>query len=74
MIELVNNNAPLKIVRIKNTSSEWCDKEIAKKLNIIDKLFKNVKTSCLNIDWKIYKEARNNVQRTIKQKEERNFE
>ena len=29
MIEVVNNIAPLKTARIKNTSNEWFDKEIA---------------------------------------------
>ena len=43
-------------------------REIAEKLNMKDKLFKKSKSSPLNIDWKIYKEARNDVQRKIKQK------
>ena len=67
IIELLNNIAPLKTARIKNTSSEWFDREIAEKLSIRDKLFKKFKSSRLNIDWEIYKEARNEVQRTIKQ-------
>ena len=29
-----------------------------------------MKSSCLNIDWEIYKEARNDFQRTIKQKKQ----
>ena len=41
LIEMVNNIAPLKTARIKNTSNEWFDKEIAEKLSIRDKLFKN---------------------------------
>ena len=68
MIEVVNNIAPLKAARIKNTSSEWFDREIAKKISIRDKLFKKFKSSRLNIDWEIYKETRNDIQRTIKQK------
>ena len=67
MIEVVNNIAPLKNW-IKNTSNEWFDREIAEKLSIRDKLFKKLKSSRLNIDWEICKEARNEVQRTIKQK------
>ena len=65
---MANNIAPLETVRIKNTSNEWFDREIVEKLSIRDKLFKKFKSSCLNIDWEIYKEARNDVQRTIKQK------
>ena len=41
LIEVVNNIAPLKTKRIKNTSSEWFDREIAEKLRIRDKLLKN---------------------------------
>ena len=64
----------LKTARIKNTNSEWFDREIAEKLSIRDKLFKKFRSSRLNIDWKIYKEARNDVQRIIKQKKKRYFE
>ena len=64
---MVNNIAPSKTARIKNTSSEWFDGEIAEKLSIRDKLFKKFKLSRLDIDWEISKEARNDVQRTIKQ-------
>ena len=68
MIEVVNNIAPLKTARIKNTSNEWFDREIAKKLSIRDKLFKKFISSCVSLDLEINKEARNEVQRTIKQK------
>ena len=67
MIEVVNNIAPLKTARIKNKSNEWFDSEIAEKLSIRDQLFKKSKSSRLNIDWEIYKEARNEFQRTTKQ-------
>ena len=66
MIEVVNNIALLETARIKNTSNKWFDREIAEKLSIRDKLFKKLKSICLNIDWEIYKEARNDFQRTIK--------
>ena len=66
LIEVVNNIAPLKTVRIINASNKWFDREIAEKLSIRDKLFKRFKSSRLEIDWEIYKEARNDVQRTIK--------
>ena len=42
-------------MRIKNTSTEWFDGEIAEKLSIRDKLFKKLKSSRLNIDWEIYR-------------------
>ena len=37
LIEVVNKIVPLKTVRIKNTSSEWFDREIAEKLSVRDK-------------------------------------
>ena len=40
LFEVVNNIAPLKTARIKNTSSEWFDRGIAEKLSIRDQLFK----------------------------------
>ena len=74
LIEVVNDIAPLKTTRIKNTSNEWFNMEIAKKSSIGDKLFKKFKSSRLNIDWEIYKEAKNDVQRTIKQKKKQYLE
>ena len=71
MIDVVNKT---KTAGIKNTSNEWFDREIAEKLSIRDKLFKKFKSSRLNIDWEIYKEARNEVQRTIKQKKKQYLE
>ena len=61
LIEVVNKIAPLKNVRIKNASSKWFDREKVEKLSLRDKLFKKFKSSHLNIDWEIYKEARNDV-------------
>ena len=73
LIEVVNNTAPFKTVRIKNTSSKWFDREITEKLSLSDKLFKKFKSSRLNIDWEIYKDARNDVQRLIKYKKKKYF-
>ena len=55
LIKVVNNILPLKAMRIKNTSTEWFDGEIAEKLSIRDKLFKKLKSSRLNIHWEIYR-------------------
>ena len=68
LVEMVNKIAPLKTMRTKNTSSEWFDGEIAEKLSLRDELIKIFKSSRLNIDWEIYKEARNDVQRLINYK------
>ena len=71
---MVNRIAHLKTVRIKNTSSEWSDSEIAEKLSVWDKLFKKFKLSSLNIDWEINKEERNDVQRPIQYKKKKFLE
>ena len=73
---MVNNIAPLKTATIKNTSNGWFDKENAEKLRIRDKLFKNQAVST-QIGSQIidpYKEARTDVQRTIKQKKKYDLE
>ena len=49
LIEVVNKIAPLKTVRVKNTSSEWFDREIAEKQSLRDKLFKKFKSTRLYI-------------------------
>ena len=41
LIEVVNKIAPLKIVRIKNISSEWFDREKAEKLRLRVSYLKN---------------------------------
>ena len=71
---MVNNIAPLQTARIKNISNEWFDREIAEKWSTRGKLFEKFKSSRLNIDWEIYKEARNDIQRTIKQKKKQYLE
>ena len=74
LIEVINKIAPLKTVRIKKTRGEWFDRELAEKLRLRDKLFKKLKSSCLNIDWEIYKKTKNDVQRLIKYKKKKYFE
>ena len=63
-----NNIIPLKTARIKNTSSEWFDRENAEKLGTRDKLFKKFKSSRLNIDCEIY----NRQETTYKEQSNRN--
>ena len=78
LIEMVNNIAPLKTATIKNTSNGWFDKENAEKLRIRDKLFKSsnqaVSTQIGSQITDPYKEARSEVQRTIKQKKKYDLE
>ena len=68
IIQVANNLAPYKTIRVKNQSSEWFDCELAEQISNRDKLFKKFKKSKLHIDELIYKEAKNTVQRLIKEK------
>ena len=65
---MVNNITPLKTVRIKTTSSQLFDGEIAKKLSLGAKLLNKLKSSRVSIDWEIYKKEGNDVQGPIKYK------
>ena len=66
--QVINNLAPYKTIRVKNQSNEWFDGELAEQISNRDKLFKKFKKSKLHIDELIYKEAKNTVQRLIKEK------
>ena len=63
--QVINNLAPYNTIRVKNQSNEWFDGEIAEQISNRDKLFKKSK---LHINELIYKEAKNTVQRLIKEK------
>ena len=71
--QVINNLAPYKTIRVKNQSSEWFDGELAEKISNRDKLFKKFKQSKLHIDELTYKEAKNTVQRLIKEKKKKFF-
>ena len=69
--QVTNNLAPYKTIRVKNKSSEWFDGELAEQISNRDKLFKKFKKSKPHIYELIYKEAKNTVQRLIKEKKKR---
>ena len=58
---------------MKNQSNEWFDGELAEQISNRDKLFKKFKRSKLHFDELIYKEAKNTVQRLIKEKKKKFF-
>ena len=70
--QVLNNLAPYKTIRVKAQPNEWFDGELAEQISNRDKLFKKLKKSKLHIYELIYKEAKNTVQRLIKEKK-RNF-
>ena len=71
--QVINNLAPYKTIRVKNQSNEWFDGELAEQISNRDKLFKKFKKSKLHIDELMYKEAKNTVQRLIKEKKKKFF-
>ena len=71
--QLIDNLTPYTTIRVKNRSDEWFDGELAEQISNRDKLFKKLKKSKLYIDELIYKEAKNTVQRLIKEKKTKVF-
>ena len=68
MTSVINKIAPFKEIRIKNYSNDWFDGEILDEIILRDKRLKKFKASRLNIDEQLYKEAKINVQKLIKNK------
>ena len=65
---VIDKIASFKEIRIKNYSHDWFDGEILDKIILRDKHLKKFKASRLNIDEQLYKEAKINVQKLIKNK------
>ena len=65
---VINKIAPFREIRIKNYSHNWFDGEILDKNILRDKHLKKFKVSRLDIDEQLYKEAKINIQKLIKNK------
>ena len=65
--QVINNLAPYKTITVKNPFNEWFDCELAEQISNRDKLFKKFKKSKRHNYELIYKEAKNTVQRLIKE-------
>ena len=65
----INKIAPFKEIRIKNYSHDWFDSEILDKIILRDKHLKKFKAFRPNIDEQLYKKAKINVEKLIKNKE-----
>ena len=68
----IDKIAPIKEIRIKNSSKDWFDKKILEEVEKRDKLLANFKKSKQPSDSQNYKIARNKVQGMIKKKQ-KNF-
>ena len=64
----IDKIAPLKKIRIKNSSQEWFDEEIIEHINKRDKLFQKFKKSREASDELLYKRMKNRLKNMIKSK------
>jgi len=67
-LSVIDKVAPFKDVRVKNNTQDWFDKDVAEAIKCREKLLKKFKTTKLNIDEDLYKEAKYYVQKLIKDK------
>ena len=71
--QAINNLVPYKTVRVKNQSNKWIDGELAEQISNRVKLFEMFQKSKFHIDELIHREAKNTVQRLIKEKKKTFF-
>ena len=74
LIKVVNKIALSKDIRIKNTTQEWFDREIAELTHAHKKLFLKFKNSKLHIDEENYKKVKYHVQNLIWKKKKEFYE
>ena len=68
LTHIINSLAPFKEVRIKNNTKDWFDMEIRDKIKTRISLHKKFKKSRSREDENIYKIAKHNVEKIVKQK------
>ena len=73
-MKVVNEIAPSKEIRIKNSTQEWFDREIAELIHAREKLFIKFKKSKLHIDEENYKKVEYQVQNLIRKKKREFYE
>ena len=65
---VVNKIAPFRDLRIKDNTQDWFDDEVAKAIKLKEKRLKQFKSTELDIDEDLYKEAKYHAVKLIKQK------
>ena len=68
ILSVVDKIAPFKDLRIKNSTQDWFDDEVAKAIKLREKRLKQFKSTKLHIDEDLYKEAKYHAVKLIKQK------
>ena len=65
-MKVINETAPSKEIRIKNSNQDWFDRGVADLIHVREKMFQKFNKLKLQIDEEIYKNVRNQVQKLIK--------
>ena len=65
-MKVINETAPSKEIRIKNSNQDWFDRGVADLIHVREKMFLKFNKLKLQIDEEIYKNVRNQVQKLIK--------
>ena len=68
ILSVVNKIAPYKVLRVKNNTQDWFDSEVAEAINLRDKCLQKFKLTKLHVDEELYKDAKNNALKLIKEK------
>ena len=58
VLSVIDKIAPFKDVRVKNNTQDWFDEDVVEAIKCREKLLKKFKTTKLNIDEDLYKEAK----------------
>ena len=69
----VDDVAPIKTTKIKNSSQEWFYREVAEKIALRDKLYKKFKSTKTDADNALFNRAKNDVLGTIYRKNNNYF-
>ena len=68
ILSVVDKIAPFKVLRVKNNTQEWFDREVAEAIDLRDKHLKHFKSTKLHVDEELYKEPKYQAQKLIKEK------
>ena len=68
ILSIIDKIAPYKDLRVRNNTQDWFDEEIAEAIKVRDKRLKHFKSTKLNIDEELYKEAKYLALNLIKEK------
>ena len=66
ILSVVDKTAPSKDLRIKNSTQDWFDNQVAKAIKLREKRLKQFKSTKLHIDEDLYKEAKYHAMKLTK--------